>query len=118
MTHTLLTVTTPLLAANPFTPLFSTLAALVAAAVAALLGAVVGIATLVLVGRLIKAMTQNPTWEKLAVLVAIMCFAVMLAGAAPGLLKASYTWGKTLGDGTSTGTSTGTGITADAGTGQ
>lgn len=114
MTHPLLTLL-PLAAANPFAPLFSTLAALVAAAVAALMGAVVGIATLVLVGRLIKAMTKDPTWEKLAVLVAIMCFAVMLAGASPGLLKASYAWGKSLGDGTSTGTGT---VTADLGTGQ
>ena len=68
------------------------------------MGAVVGIATLVLVGRLLKAMTKDPTWEKLAVLVAIMCFAVMLAGATPGLLRASFAWGKTLGDGTSAGT--------------
>ncbi len=100
---------------NPFAPLFATLAGLVAAAVAALMGAVVGIATLVLVARLLKAMTKDPSWEKLAVLVAIMCFAVMLAGATPGLMKASFAWGKTLGDGTSTGAAT---VSADTGTGQ
>lgn len=112
MTPTLLTV---LAQSSPFTPLFNTLAGLVAAAVAALMGAVVGIATLVLVARLLKAMTKDPTWEKLAVLVAIMCFAVMLAGATPGLLKASFAWGKTLGDGTSAGAAT---VSADTGGGQ
>lgn len=100
---------------NPFAPLFATFAGIVAAAVAALMSAVVGIATLVLVISLIKAMTKKPTWEKLAALVAIMCFAVMLAGASPGLLRASFTWGKTLGDGTSVGT---TSVSVDPGTGQ
>lgn len=110
MNHLALTSLALVAQGNPFAPLFATLAGIVAAAVAALMGAVVSIATLILVGRLIKAMTKDPTWEKLAVLVAIMCFAVMLAGATPGLLKASFAWGKTFGDGTSAGT---TAVTVD-----
>ena len=113
MTHHTLTLLAQ--GGNPFAPLFATFTGIVAAAVAALMSAVVGIATLVLVASLIKAMTKSPSWEKLAALVAIMCFAVMLAGASPGLLKASFTWGKTLGDGTSAGT---TAVSVDPGEGQ
>ena len=113
MTHHTLTLLAQ--GGNPFAPLFATFTGLVAAAVAALMSAVVGVATLFLVARLLKAMTQDPSWEKLAALVAIACFAVMLAGASPGLLKASFAWGKTLGDGTSTGAAT---VSADTGAGQ
>ena len=101
-----MTTTAAILAqtSNPFSGLFNTATGLIAAAVAALMAAVVGIATLVLVGKLIKSMIKDASWEKLATLVGIMCFAVVLAGASPGLLRASFAWGQALGDGTASGT--------------
>jgi len=103
--HTLVVIA----AGGPFTPLFSTVKGLVAQAVTGLLSVVVGLATLVLIWNLIKAMTKNPSVEKLLALVAVAILAVVLAGAAPGLLTSSYQWGKDLG------TNSGASLTAEAG---
>jgi len=91
--HTL----TLLAQSTPVTTLAGTLRGLISQAVTFLLSVVVGLAILFTLVKLLKAMAKDPNWEKLLGIVGVMILAVVLAGAAPGLLSQSYTWGKTLG---------------------